>query len=166
MPPGKSEHADADSSSAGVNEEVSLDKLLTHRLNIAAKLMNRQSSRFLAKHFGLSIAEWWVLGQLGQHSPRTLRWLAEATQTDKAQLSRAAASLVKRGHVRRRADPNDARSVLFWITSKGRKLFEEITPSRVAVNEALLEKLSPAERDMLLSSLDAMIDFFYNEASE
>lgn len=150
----------------GEIEEIALEKLLTTRLSIVARLMSRQWSRFLSKHFGISIAEWWMLGQLGQHSPRTLRWLAQATQTDKAQLSRAAAALVKKNYVRRRADPNDARSVLFWITSKGKRVFEEIAPSRLAVNKALLAKLSFAEREALFDSLDKITDYFLHEADQ
>ena len=128
-------------------------RLLSFRFIVLHKLISRQASRYLGKHFGLGMAEWWVLGQLGEHSPRTLRQLAEVTYTDKAQLSRASASLVTRGLVSREPDPKDARSVLFSITPEGVALKDKVWPARREVNQTLLDQLSGEERRALNSAI-------------
>ena len=131
-------------------------RLLTFRFIVLHRLISRQASRYLDKHFGLSMAEWWVLGQLGEHSPRTLRQLAEVTYTDKAQLSRASASLVSRGLVSRELDPKDARSVLFSITPEGVALKDLVRPGRREFNQTLLDQLSDEERRALNSAIDKL----------
>ncbi len=145
------------------SQEVFLENLLCHRVTVLSKLMNRVAGRCLAREFHLTIAEWWLLGQLDQHSPRTLRWLADATFTDKAQMSRAAADLVERGYVRRRTDPADARSVLFSITTKGKSISEASSGARRDVDRKLLSLLSTDERGSLYSSLQRLTTYLLDE---
>jgi DNA-binding MarR family transcriptional regulator len=137
-------------------EEIGLEKLLCHRITVVSKLMNRLAGRYLASEFDITIAEWWMLSQLDEYSPRTLRWLADATFTDKAQMSRAAASLVERGLVHRKSDPADARSVLFSITAEGRAVSSASGDARREANRKLLSLLSPTDREALYSSLDEL----------
>ncbi|MGI9257511.1 MAG: MarR family winged helix-turn-helix transcriptional regulator [Gammaproteobacteria bacterium] len=144
-------------------EEVGLERLLCHRVTVLSKVMNRLAGRFLSAEFGLTIAEWWILGQLDQHSPRTLRWISEATLTDKAQLSRAAASLVERGYITRRTDPSDARSILFSITEEGREISTTSGVARRDVDRELLGLLSEDDREALCRSLDRITEFLLSE---
>ena len=143
--------------------EVYLESLLGHRVTVLSKLMNRVAGRFLSREFQLTVAEWSTLGQLAQHSPRTLRSLAEATFTDKAQMSRAAAALVERGYVRRRIDLADARSILFSITTKGKSVSEASTAARREADRRLLNLLSDEERDSLYSSLKKLTAYLLVE---
>lgn len=133
--------------------------LLTFRLIVLYKLISRQASRHLGKQFDLSMAEWWILAQLGEHSPRTLRQLAEVTYADKAQLSRAGTSLLKKGYVRREPDSRDARSVLFSLTPEGLAIKDAVRPIRRALNQTLLEQLSEEERDVLDSAIETLTEF-------
>ena len=134
-------------------------KLLTFRLIVLYKLISRQASRYLNKHFDLSMAEWWVLAQLGEHSPRTLRQLAEITHADKAQLSRASAALLKRGLVEREPDPKDARSVLFSITPEGLEVRDKVRPTRREFNQTLMDQLSEEECRALNSAIDTLTNY-------
>ena len=148
----------------GDTEEVFLENLLCHRVTVLSKLMNRLASRYLAQEFDLTIAEWWMLGQLDQHSPRTLRWLAEATFTDKAQMSRAAAALVERGYVTRQKDPGDARSILFFISPQGKSVSDASGTERRDEDRKLLDLLSGEERGSLYASLDRLTTYLLDTA--
>jgi DNA-binding MarR family transcriptional regulator len=145
-------------------EPVFLENLLCHRVTVLSKLMNRLAGRYLAREFDLTIAEWWMLGQLDQHSPRTLRWLAEATFTDKAQMSRAAAALVERGYVTRQKDPADARSILFCISPQGKSVSDASGTERRDDDRKLLDLLSGEERGSLYASLDRLTTHLLNTA--
>jgi len=149
---------------AAGSQEVFLENLLCHRVSVLSKLMNRLAGRYLAREFDLTIAEWWMLGQLDQHSPRTLRWLAEATFTDKAQMSRAAAALVERGYVTRQKDPGDARSILFFITPQGKSVSDASGTERRDEDRKLLDLLSGEERGSLYSSLDRLTTYLLDTA--
>jgi len=161
VPPDEAADNNETATSAGAptaadSQAVFLENLLCHRVSVLSKLMNRLAGRYLAREFDLTIAEWWMLGQLDQHSPRTLRWLAEATFTDKAQMSRAAAALVERGYVTRQKDPGDARSILFFITPQGKSVSDASGTERRDEDRKLLDLLSGEERGALYSSLDRL----------
>jgi len=139
--------------------DVEGQEWLAFRLTALYKLISRQSVRCLGKRFGLSMAEWRVLVELGERSPRTLWQLVESIHADKAQLSRASASLLKKGFVRREPDPQDARSVLFSITPEGLAQKNAVMPTRRAFNQMLMEQLSEEEHLALSSALDTLTDF-------
>jgi DNA-binding MarR family transcriptional regulator len=129
-----------------------LEELVTYRVCILAKMMDRASAAELAA-YRLGVAEWRVLAQLSVVSPATVRGLAARLRVDRAEVSRAAAALVGRRLVRRERDLRDARSALFRLTEAGRALHREIMPSRVALHERLMAALTPNEAAALTASV-------------
>ena len=77
---------------------------LPYRITLLAKLLDRCTTRLLQTSSGLSVAEWRVLAQLANASPASasVRQLAEQAWVDRAEVSRAASSLERRGHIERR----------------------------------------------------------------
>ncbi len=137
---------------AAAQREPALEELLTYRVCILAKMMDRASAAELAR-YKLGVAEWRVLAQLSVVSPATVRGLAARLRVDRAEVSRAAAALVARRLVRREKDPGDARSALFRLTESGRALHREIMPSRVALHDKLVAALGAEEAAALAASL-------------
>jgi DNA-binding MarR family transcriptional regulator len=129
-----------------------LEELLTYRVCILAKMMDRASASELAR-YRLGVAEWRVLAQLSAVSPATVRGLAARLRVDRAEIRRAAAALVARRLVRRERDPRDARSALFTPTASGRALHREIMPSRVALHDTLAAALTPHELAVLTAAV-------------
>ena len=138
---------------------VPLEELLSYQLCILAKLIERTSASELDKAYALGVAEWRVLAQLSVRSPSTVRWIAARMRVDRAEVSRAAAGLIRRRLARREADPRDARSVLFSVTESGRALYRAIMPLRVALHERLLAALTPAEAAVLTAAVGKLIRF-------
>jgi len=135
--------------------DIALEALLTYRVCILAKMMDRASAAELAA-YKLGVAEWRVIAQLSVISPATVRGLAARLRVDRAEVSRAAAALVARRYVKRERDPADARSALFRLTESGRALYREIMPSRVALHERLRTALTPAEETALDAALEKL----------
>jgi DNA-binding MarR family transcriptional regulator len=146
--------APRESESAGA---VPLDELLSYQICILAKLIERISATELDKAHELGVAEWRVLAQLSVQSPSTVRWIAARMRVDRAEVSRAAAALIRRRLARREADPRDARSVLFSVTDSGRALYRAIMPLRLALHERLIAALTPAESAALTSAVAKLI---------
>lgn len=115
---------------------------LPYRISLVARLLDRRASRLLSKEFGLSVAEWRVLAQLAVASPSSVRDLAEIAWVDRAEVSRATASLVRRGYVERRNNPEDRRGPLLVCTRTGKALFQRILPRRAAFNRSLTSRLN------------------------
>lgn len=140
--------------------DTALKNLLAYRLNTLMRLYSRQLARYLSASEQISPAEWFILAHLGEHSPRTLRWLANATLLDKGQLSRAAAVLVEKGYIKKAPDPNDARSALFSISPKGDKVRGSVMVARRELNAHLGELMSPEEQQAVDRALAKMTAFF------
>lgn len=157
MPDADGNHAMSASAAkrAAAPGALPLEDLLTYRVCILAKMMDRASAAELAA-YKLGVAEWRVLAQLSAVSPATVRGLAARLRVDRAEVSRAAAALVARRLVKRETEPGDARSALFRLTEGGRALFREIMPSRVALHERLAGALTPHELAVLTAATEKL----------
>jgi DNA-binding MarR family transcriptional regulator len=129
---------------------------LTLRINIVGKLLERHSSRMLTKRFQLTLAEWRVLSQLALGSGSTVRALAEGMVVDRAEVSRAATSLIERGCVTKQENPRDRRSPLFACTEKGLELYRTIRPARRKFQAMLAAELTSRQLDGLRQALDRL----------
>lgn len=125
----------------------------TYRVTLLAKAIDRLTIRTLARTCTYSIAEWRVLSRLGIGITATVREIADSAWVDRAEVSRAAASLERRGLLERRPNPNDGRAPLLSCTAQGEAEYYRILPERVAFHEALLGPLEGWER----TTLDALL---------
>jgi DNA-binding MarR family transcriptional regulator len=128
---------------------------LPYRLLLVSKLLDRCTTRLLSTHYGLTVAEWRVLAQLSMDSPSTARCLAERAWVDRAEVSRAVSSLIEKGYVSRRDNPDDRRSAILSITKSGQALFEKIQPERLAFYRAMTGRLSPEAQKTVEEALEA-----------
>jgi DNA-binding MarR family transcriptional regulator len=107
----------------------------------------------------LTLAEWRVLTNLYSSSPTTSRQLCLRLHTDKAEVSRACAGLIRRGYASRRTDANDRRSALIVITPRGERLHDAVIPLRQALQKELEAPLSKAEVAELHRILDTLMQY-------
>jgi DNA-binding MarR family transcriptional regulator len=128
---------------------------LPYRITLLAKLLDRCTTRLLQSSSGLSVAEWRVLAQLALASPdpASVRQLAEQAWVDRAEVSRAAASLERRGHVVRRQNTKDRRSPLLYCSEQGLALYRDVAPSRQAFHRSLTALLGPDQARQMEASL-------------
>ncbi len=128
---------------------------LPYRITLLAKLLDRCTTRLLQSNSGLSVAEWRVLAQLALASPdpASVRQLAEQAWVDRAEVSRAAASLERRGHVERRENPKDRRSPLLYCSDQGLALYRRVAPSRQEFHRSLTALLGPEQAGQMEAAL-------------
>ncbi len=142
---------------------------LPYRVTLLAKLLDRCTTRLLQASSGLSVAEWRVLAQLALAAPASasVRQLAEQAWVDRAEVSRAAASLERRGYVERRENPKDRRSPQLFCSEKGMELYQRVAPSRTEFHRALTHLLGPEQASNMEAAMlvlaQASIDELRNE---
>jgi DNA-binding MarR family transcriptional regulator len=119
-------------------------KFFIYKVGILRRALDRYSGPGLVKRSGLTVAEWRVLTHLYE-APATALELRMQGHADKAEISRACAGLVAKGFVRADVDPNDRRSAVLAITTRGIKLHDAIIPLRQALQDELEAWLSPRE---------------------
>jgi len=77
-------------------------------------------------YYDVSVTQCYALSSIITHGPMTLNRLASELYLDKSTASRVVGSLVRKGYVRRSADPRDARALRLEVTGKGTGLHSKI----------------------------------------
>jgi DNA-binding MarR family transcriptional regulator len=140
-----------------VGELPELEQLLSSRVSILSKLLDRRLARLVGDQLGLAAAEYQVLAQIIMHPRSTIRAIAARTYVDKAQVSRAVAVLEDQGLIERSVVSADRRSPVSTTTPDGRELAGEILPLRRQHEDDLVASLDGAELATVLAALDKLI---------
>lgn len=135
---------------------VSIEQLLDYKIGQLRKLLDRYSSPVVYRRFDLSLAEWRMLSHIQAGGSVTAFWLCRRLQADRAEVSRACASLIKRGYVVSKPNPADARSILLELTRSGQTMFGRIMPVRLQLQKELAGALTRREVTMLYRTLDKL----------
>lgn len=119
---------------------------LPYRLLMVAKMLDRTTSVAVGRDAGLSLAQWRVLANLEQMEPCSAAELAEASQVDRAEISRAVVGLEKEGLLERQDHPASRVVKRLSLTDSGRMLAGRIGRDRQRFYRFLLEPLDTQER--------------------
>jgi DNA-binding MarR family transcriptional regulator len=115
----------------------------------------------LGRGFGLTINDFEILLRV-DHAPDEgirLGELSSAAPLTQPALSRAVARLAQRGAVARSGVPLDRRGVLITMTAAGRDLLRQAIPVHASVvRDVLLDRLSPAEQQLLAQVLNRVAE--------
>jgi DNA-binding MarR family transcriptional regulator len=113
--------------------------------------------------FGLTIPEWRVMAVLGGTPGLSAREVAERTEMDKVQVSRAVARLLRARRIQRSSDGKDGRVMRLSLSERGRIIYDEIVPLALQLERRFLAVLSEAERrrfDGLMTKLALQAKLF------
>jgi DNA-binding MarR family transcriptional regulator/N-acetylglutamate synthase-like GNAT family acetyltransferase len=132
----------------------------------AAAARVRRFNRFYTRRLGLldqghlhspfSLPEVRVMYEVAHRERPTAAGIAAALDVDAGYLSRLLRGLRHRGLLAARVVPHDRRQRVLALTARGRRTFAGLDARATAEVAAMLEDLSPAERDRLLASLETV----------
>lgn len=122
-------------------------------LNTISNRISASASRAYLVRFGIGIAEWRVLANLGGTGRATAGEIARITAMDKSVVSRAVQALERGGHVTTAADAADTRRRTLHLTPGGDALRRRVLRVALDRERALLAGLSAAERATLIGLL-------------
>jgi DNA-binding MarR family transcriptional regulator len=130
-------------------------------LSTAHALVAERLSVALSRTCGLSVNDFEVLLRLARVPPPGLRLgdLHPAVRLTQPSLSRMIARLEQQGWLARTGDPNDRRGVLVTLTPAGRDVLNAAIPVHAqTIREVLLDRLTPAEQDVLAEALTRIVE--------
>ena len=133
---------------------------LPYRLNLLAELTSENTQAIYRRRHELTRPEWRVLVNLAEAPSLTASDLCDRVPAHKTKVSRALASLERKGWITRSTDPQDRRVAHAARTLKGRRAFNRIRPEMEAATEALLAPLTPEERQTLDAGLKVLERLF------
>ena len=133
-----------------------LETFLPYRLNVLSALVLRALGRIFDERFGIAIPEWRVIATVGQFGTLTAKQVGAHSHMHKTKVSRAVATLERRGLLVRRSNKADLREAFLSLTDEGQALYQAIVPSAVEFADRMLADLDPAERAALESVFEKL----------
>jgi len=112
----------------------------------------------------LSTPQFRALGYVGRHPGASLSRVAEHLGLSTPATSRLIDALVTRGEVERAPDPEDRRYITLRLSAQGEARYLQTRQRALAHLGALLEGLTPAERDVVARALPILRALFTAEA--
>ena len=134
-----------------------LQRFFPYRLATLQAAVSDCVGRLYHRRFALSHREWRVLATLAEFPGWSAREVAEHASLEKMPVSRAVSRLTARGLLTQAPDRRDGRVQRLWLTDEGERLYRRIVPLVLALEEALLEALTPAERAQLEALMDKLL---------
>ena len=124
--------------------EVLFDDFLPHLVARLAYQLNTDLVEELRIE-GINVTRWRILAVLAMGEGITINQIIDRAMMQQSALSRALASMVKEGYVRRVVRRDDARCAGIYLTDKGRALFDSLNVVVRRREKRLLAGMSPRE---------------------
>ncbi len=135
---------------------LDLETFLPYRLANLASKMSEQFAPVYQQQSDLSIPQWRILFNLAQFGQSNAKALCEQAAMDKSTVSRASKALIDKHYVESLIDPADKRASLLALSEQGLGLYQQLAPAALAWEKNLLDVLTQAEYQTLLSCLDKL----------
>lgn len=144
------------------DKRLDLDDFFPYRLSVVQQEISRSIAQVYTRNYGLMRHDWRVMAALGCDQPLSANGVAERTNMDKVQVSRAIARLRQSGLVVQEQDTEDRRRSSLRLTPEGQRIYQEIVPLVRSREDELLTAISPAE----LRRLDTVLGKLHRRARE
>lgn len=136
--------------SAQTEGKLDLDRFLPYRLNYLAERISAELAEFYQQRYSLTVAQWRVLAWLSHSDVLTAKQIRDATNMDKARVSRAVQALVERGLINRSPSNHDQRHHDLHLTHEGHVLLAKLIPEAQAWEAELVANLTAGEHEQLM----------------
>lgn len=125
-----------------------------HLLRIHHQIQKSEIA-FLAKH-NLTLPQFDVLAQLSREEGITQQTLADRLLVTKGNVCGLMERMLEQGLVERRQDPHDGRAYMLHLTSKGKRLIQDIMPAHSQLIASNIGQLAPEKQKQLLDLLSEL----------
>ena len=130
------------------------DRLVSRKILILGNLLRRAAALRYRRLLDLAGVEWGLVAHVGWGRPQTLNQIAAGMGLEKAQLSRTVSTLVARGLVSKKVNPENNRQVLISLTRTGWRHHRVIQAAGEAANDQLLAKFLDKDRDIFVQQIE------------
>jgi len=138
---------------------------LGYLIHEVARLMKRRFEGEASMQ-EITLPQWRALAHVTAYEGITQKALADAVDTDPMTISGILDRLEKRGLIERYADPTDSRAKLARVTPEGIEVVQSVRKIGLAMYEAALEGVPPADREIVIKVLSTMRANLIGQAAE
>ncbi len=122
-----------------------------HLLRIHHQVQRRESAHLA--QYNLTLPQFDVLAQLAREEGITQQTLADRLLVTKGNVCGLMERMVEQGWIERRADPDDRRAYMLYLTPQGEMLARQILPAQNRLIAQLFGRLTPEKQKTLLDLL-------------
>lgn len=130
---------------------------LPYQLAIISSRLSRALEGAYGKRHQLSRPEWRTLALLAESASCLASDLVTRSGMDAVAVHRAVKKLESMGWVTRESNDQDRRSKPLTLTVEGQKVYEDVVPHALALENQLLQSLGTQERVALVSALGKLM---------
>ena len=131
------------------HQKLHLEKFLPYRLSVLSNTVSSAIAAAYFANFGLSIPEWRVMAILAANPGLSAAEVTARTAMDKVAVSRAVATLLAAGRLRRTTVPADRRRTHLALTPAGDAVYSRVVPMALEYERRLVAPLSKRDRATL-----------------
>ena len=142
--------------------KLHLEKFLPYRLSVLSNTVSGAIAASYFLHFGLSIPEWRVMAVLAANPGLSAAEVTARTAMDKVAVSRAVATLLAAGRLRRTTVPADRRRTHLELTTAGVRVYAQVVPMALEYERRFMAPLSSRDR----AALDRILRVLLGRAVE
>ncbi|HLA72339.1 MAG TPA: MarR family transcriptional regulator [Steroidobacteraceae bacterium] len=142
--------------------KLHLEKFLPYRLSVLSNTVSGAIAAAYFLHFGLSIPEWRVMAVLAANPGLSAAEVTARTAMDKVAVSRAVATLLAAGRLRRTKVSADRRRTHLQLTPAGVRVYAQVVPMALEYERRLVASLSNRDR----ATLDKILRVLLGRAVE
>lgn len=142
-----------------MDEEQNLNHLVSQAVELLPQINSfiAREDQFRSKEFELTLSQLRFLRILLREGEATMGKLSEALRVAPPSATTTAERLVKQGLIVRKESAHDRRVVKIALSAKGKHLMERVTDSRRQRWREIMNKLSPDERENIISTLQRLL---------
>jgi DNA-binding MarR family transcriptional regulator len=141
-----------------IGDALVLEHFLPYRLVVLASTVSRALGTVYEERFGVTIAEWRVIANIGHRGALTAGEVAQHSSMDKAKVTRALRSLAQRGLITRTVGASDRRQARIDLTVRGGTLFRDIGALALEWEQELVAALPREDRAALSRILETLTE--------
>jgi DNA-binding MarR family transcriptional regulator len=142
--------------------KLHLEKFVPYRLSVLSNTVSSAIAAAYFLNFGLSIPEWRVMAVLAANPGLSAAEVTARTAMDKVAVSRAVATLLAAGRLRRTTAAADRRRTHLELTTAGERVYARVVPMALEYERALMTPLSRRDR----AALDRLLRILLGRAVE
>jgi DNA-binding MarR family transcriptional regulator len=135
-----------------------MDRRLLFLLQRASRAALARTNALLADRVEISVAQLATLSYVTEHDGCTSTDVAAELDLNKSAVSTMLGRLERAGLVRREPNPDDARGTRLHLTARGDKTRKDSRPAFRAAVAEMTEGFTPAELDVVLRFLNAVVE--------
>ena len=140
---------------ASVGDSPQLDIELGFLIHDVSRMRAAAFDRYI-KPLNVSRSKWYILAHLSAAGPLSQAELAERLKVGRSSVGSVIPMLYHDGLVRRQPSSTDLRSDRISLTSRGRRLVDQIMEIETAFNDRILAALSVDQRELMASHLSVI----------